>query len=613
MKRVDDFDAFYHETRKSLLHQTYALTGDLELAHDKVLGAYVRTWQHWRRAAEKTDPQAAVRTDVWRLLGRHGMWLQSSDVPAPVVFDHLAALTPVQRRLVMLRHLLGKTPAEIGKETGTSKDAVQGLLNESYAAMPRLDARILERDLLALSTLSDTVRMPRASSVRREGDQRKRRRLSIGSAVAGLALVGAGILVVRPNTSMPEDTTAVGRNQATPSLMQAPPPTIVVMDAAQLLPANEVAALNRDDDWTVASTSDATGPTDRSYSCQQALFADPDHRSAYARTFKGSGTLDEQAVQTVEVSKSPETAENAFDETVHWATGCTTPRTQLLAAYQVDGLGDEANAMLLSLSPEGAPKQMLGVVVSRSGSVVTSIVQSTVSDTPIRLGPLVQVGVAAVNSLCTVSDGGCAPLSRLQPISPPPSGDAPGFLSPLDIPVISGVAGGWVGTTPETLQGDPSATLCDTANFAVHRVGLMNGSRDTVTSATLRTYVIPTASNLPDRFGLSETIGTFASKRQALAFMRTVVHSVNTCQNRELSATVSDHVHLVASGVHGHAWTFTYQVTSNAQTVRYRVGLVRRQGLVAEVTLSPTNNFDMTGTQFAAMAQRAGERLIDLL
>jgi hypothetical protein len=603
MRRVDDFDAFYHETRKSLLHQTYALTGDLELAHDKVLGAYVSTWQHWRRAAEKTDPQAAVRADVWRLLGRHSMWLQSSEVAAPVVFDHLAALTPVQRRVVMLRHLLGKTPAEIGKETGTSTAAVQGLLNESYAAMPRLDTRILERDLLALSTLSDTVRMPRASSVRREGDQRKRRRLSIGSAVAGVALVGAGILVVKPNTSMPEDTTAVGRNQTTPSLMQAPPPTIVVMDAAQLLSAKDVAALNRDDDWTVASTSDATGATDRSYTCQQALFADPDHRSAYARTFKGSGSPSEQAVQTVEVSKSPDAAEHAFDETVHWAAGCTTPRTHLLSAYQVDGLGDEANVLLLSLAPEGAPTQMLGVVVSRSGSVVSSLVQTAVSDTPLRPGPLVNAMVAAVNSICTVSDGGCAPLSRLQPINPPPSGDAMGFLSPLDIPVISGVSGGWVGTTPETLSGNPSATLCDAADFGV----------DTVTSATLRTYVIPTAASLPARFGLSETIGTFESKGAALAFMRTVVHSVNTCQGRELSATVSDHVHLVANGVHGHVWTFEYQVTANAQTVRYRVGLVRRQGLVAEVTLSPTNNFDMTETQFAAMAQRAGERLIDLL
>jgi hypothetical protein len=603
MKRVDEFDAFYHETRKSLLHQTYALTGDLELAHDKVLGAYVSTWQHWRRAAEKTEPQAAVRTEVWRLLGRHGMWLQSSEVPAPVVFDHLAALTPAQRRVVMLRHLLGKTPAEIGKETGTSTDAVQSLLTDSYAAMPRLDGRILERDLLALSTQSDTVRMPRASSVRREGDQRKRRRLSIGSAVAGLALVGAGILVVKPNTSMPEDTTAVGRNQPTPSLMQAAPPTIVVMDEAELLPAKAVAALNKDDDWTVESTSGASGPSDRSYTCQQALFADPDHRSAYARTFKGSGSLDEQAVQTVEVSKSPEAAEHAFDETVHWAAGCTTPRTRLLAAYEVAGLGDEANVILLSLSPEGAATQMLGVVVSRSGSVVTSLVQTTVSDTPLTVGPLVQVMVRGVNELCTISDGGCAPAHDIQSISPPPSGDAMGFLSPLDIPVIPNVPGGWVGTTPETLQGNPSATLCDAANFGV----------DSVTSATLRTYVIPTATNLPDRFGLSETIGTFESKEAARGFMRTVVHSVDTCPHRELSATVSEHVHLVANGVHGHVWTFTYQVTTTAQTVSYRVGLVRRQGLVAEVTLSPTNTFDMTGPQFSAMAQRAGERLIDLL
>jgi Sigma-70, region 4 len=603
MRRVDDFDAFYHETRRSLLHQTYALAGDLELAHDKVLGAYVSTWQHWRRAADKADPQAAVRSEVWRQLGRHGLWLQSSDGPAPVVFDHLAALTPAQRRVVMLRHLLGKTPTEIGRETGTSADAVQHLLNESYAAMPRLDTRILERDLLALSSQTDTVQMPRASSVRRDGDQRKRRRLSIGSAVAGLALVGAGLLVVNPNASMPADTTAVGRNAATPGLMQPDAPIIVVMDQAQLLTAKQVSALNPDDHWRVASTSGAKGPTKRAYSCQQALFADPDHRSSFARTFKGTGSLDEEVVQTVELSRSPNIGRSTFAATVQWAAGCTTPRVRLLASYQVNDLAEETNILTFSLTPEVGPIKMFAVGVSRSGSVVTQVVQSAVTDTPLRPGPMVDVLVDAINNICAVSDGGCAPVSNLQRISPLPSGDARGFLSPLDIPVIAGVPGGWVGTTPETLHGNPSATLCDAADFSI----------DTVTSATLRTYVIPTAPNLPARFGLSETIGTFESKEKALGFMRKVIRSVDTCQQRKLSATVSDHVHLVSNGVHGHAWTFTYEVSNTARTVTYRVGLVRRQGLVAEVTLSPTSTFDMTQEEFAAMSLRAGERLIDLV
>jgi Sigma-70, region 4 len=603
MRRVDEFDAFYHETRRSLLHQTYALAGDLELAHDKVLGAYVSTWQHWRRAADKADPQAAVRSEVWRLLGRHGLWLQSSDGPAPVVFDHLAALTPAQRRVVMLRHLLGKTPAEIGKETGTSADAVQNLLSESYAAMPRLDRRVLERDLLALSGQTDTVRMPRASSVRRQGDQRKRRRLSIGSAVAGLALVGAGLLVVNPNASMPADTTAVGRNATTPGLMQPDPEIIVVMDKAQLLTGKQVSRFNRADDWTIVSTTGDNGPTKRSYPCQQTVFADPDHRSAFARTFKGTGNQAEQVIQTVEVSRSPNIGRSTFATTTQWAAGCTTPRFRLLATYQVNDLAEETNLFTFSLTPESGPTRMMAVGVSRSGSVVTSVVQSAVTDTPFRPGPLVDVMVDAVNNICQVSDGGCAPTSTLQRIAPLPSGDARGFLAPLDIPVIPGVPGGWVGTTPERLHGNPSATLCDAADFNVN----------TVTSASLRTYVIPTAPNLPNRFGLSETIGTFNSKETALGFMQEVIRSVDTCERRKLSATVSDHVHLVGDGVHGHVWTFTYQVTATAQTVRYRVGLVRRQGLVAEVTLSPTNTYDMTDQEFAAMSLRAGERLIDLV
>ena len=49
MSDSDDFDAFYHATSRRLLHQMYAMTGNLADAQDCVQEAYARAWQRWKQ------------------------------------------------------------------------------------------------------------------------------------------------------------------------------------------------------------------------------------------------------------------------------------------------------------------------------------------------------------------------------------------------------------------------------------------------------------------------------------------------------------------------------------------------------------------------------------
>ena len=64
----EDFDAFYLGSRTRLLHQLYAMTGDLGAAQDAAQEAYARAWQRWSRLRDYDDPEAWVRTVAWRLV-----------------------------------------------------------------------------------------------------------------------------------------------------------------------------------------------------------------------------------------------------------------------------------------------------------------------------------------------------------------------------------------------------------------------------------------------------------------------------------------------------------------------------------------------------------------
>ena len=68
--REESFDSFYRATRRPVLHQAFALTGDLPAAQSAVRDAYVGAWQHWRKVSRLEDPLDWVRPRAWQLAQR---------------------------------------------------------------------------------------------------------------------------------------------------------------------------------------------------------------------------------------------------------------------------------------------------------------------------------------------------------------------------------------------------------------------------------------------------------------------------------------------------------------------------------------------------------------
>ncbi len=103
MEREESFDSFYLTTRRQVLHQTFALTGDLLAAQSAVRDAYVAAWHHWRKVAPLDDPQSWVRPHAWQLAQRRHagrIWHRNKGLAEEhlTVLDALSKLSSPQRR-----------------------------------------------------------------------------------------------------------------------------------------------------------------------------------------------------------------------------------------------------------------------------------------------------------------------------------------------------------------------------------------------------------------------------------------------------------------------------------------------------------------------------------
>jgi len=123
MTRVDEFDAFYSESRREVLHQVYALTGDLSASAAAVEDAYAHAWQHWPKV-RRGDPLDYVRPEAWRgALLRHTAHLRRrrhADGADTALLDALADLSTSARRLVILQTLAGLDLSTAAREVGVT-------------------------------------------------------------------------------------------------------------------------------------------------------------------------------------------------------------------------------------------------------------------------------------------------------------------------------------------------------------------------------------------------------------------------------------------------------------------------------------------------------------
>ena len=347
--------------------------------------------------------------------------------------------------------------------------------------------------------------------------------------------------------------------------------------------------------WRVTRTDDNTAGTGINTLCQQARFADPDGYAALVRrSTTGTGR---SVVQSVEVSRSRTAARRTFGTALGWWAGCQVAGLRLTGSARVSGAGDEAR--VLTFHRATRPAKTYTVAVTRTGQVTSTLVLAGVHGAAAP-SDVVSTIALSVAPLCArdgrvqadyLASADCLRSPAWHPASLPSVRGRRGVLEVVDLPAVAKLRRAWAATSPRAVHRNPAATACDEATFA--------GARPLRSS----TYVVPGAS-LPARFGLAETYGVFPTPRAATGFLAEVRHRFATCEHRDLAARVT-----AAGGGHDVSrWRLTTKVSKH-DAVRFRVGFVRVGNAVAEVTFTPTPGVDLTDASFAALVDRAGQRL----
>jgi DNA-directed RNA polymerase specialized sigma24 family protein len=591
MPTAEEFDEFYVNTRRRLVLQTFAVTGDLGASRTAVRDAYVAARHHWSKVGRSADPEQWVRPRAWAIAQRRHTarpWHREKSLTPDqtTLFEALHKLTDSERKTLVLTHLATLPMSEIGQEIGeTQEKAEQHLQAATTTVALALDtyATSIRSRLESLAPIADEVKLPRPPIIRRNGLRRRRNHALAGSVLAVLVTIGAGALV------------------APDAVTTAPPKPGSLVSKRMLLTSEQVAPLAPKQTWQVAETSDNTENTANqgiNTVCQQARFADPDGLGTWVRKFFTPSPM-RGLVQTVEISNSPGAAKKAYDTALGWYAGCTETRIQLVDAYAVQGLGEQAQILRLRI-PEKQPRSFV-IGLARTGALTTWSVLETPTSAPAPTALVLATLTTSVQNLCESKVAGQCATAVTTTASLPPSGEAPGMLAIADLPVIADVLFPWAGTDPVPATANAAATTCDEADFA------KSGASAPVT----RSYLIPEA-HLPERFGLTETLGTFPTAQAATAFVGRIVNRMKACPDKELGSTVS-HAVVRADDVASYAlWRLENQVNQQQELIPFWMGVAQVGRTVAQVTMTPVGDYDVDRATFEALVVRARDRLAEV-
>ena len=607
-----DFDAFYADARERLLHQCYALTGDLPASQAAVRDAFVAAWHHWRRVSREEDPERWVRPVAWSHAHRRsGARVfhrdKNSDPEVASTLEALGKLSFGQRRVLLLSTLTRNSMEELAREAGLTRDAAERELQAATARFTLhrgVDGGLVRLSLESLKGPLEGVTWPRVTIIRRSGSTRRRAHTFAGVAAVIALVVGSGAAVAYDGQAKP---TLVQEREAlapSPSIVQEPPPPPPELTAGGMLAASQLQRLDRGASWRVRSTTQNLGGDGRVLPCQQARFADPKATGALVRTFAGTPQgkapgSEWSAYQLTELSRTAPAARRTFQTTVGWYAGCTDGRIQLLSTHQVGGVGDQA--ALLVLRGWADPSSTMVVGIARTGLVTTTTLnQAAPPAGPVGPRALATQGsllAAAVNVLCgTPGAGTCSGPPRLSERPPFPVGMVPGMISAVDLPPVTGVDSPWVGTDPVKALTNAAATQCDLTDF----------NRRSVSNAWTRTFLFP-QEQLPETFGLTQTVGTMPAKAGA-AFVDGIRQRMAGCEERNLGSEVTRVTDRSTPTSDLVVWSVTVEI-SDLQAVTYQMGVVRTGTAVAQVGFTPTGGVRMAPGDFLALVERAQERL----
>lgn len=148
-----EFAAFVRSASVELGRVAWFLTGDEARAEDLLQTSLMRTYLAWSRASTfEAGPTAYARRvmtnariDSWRKHRREALTAPSEvpDAAQPSTADAhaerdllvraLRTLTPRQRRIVVLRHLVGLSEAEVAADLGVSLGTVKSTASRALA------------------------------------------------------------------------------------------------------------------------------------------------------------------------------------------------------------------------------------------------------------------------------------------------------------------------------------------------------------------------------------------------------------------------------------------------------------------------------------------------
>lgn len=605
-RAADTYGVYYRESRARLLHQVYAYTGNTEVAQRSLADAFVAAGHHWRKLADNPAKDAWMRERAFRASARaqnrsRRPWyvnaMRTADEHRPLL-TVLSELAPTDRKLVILRYLVGLDLPSAGREAGVLDSAA---ILSIEASLNRLEEAGVDTTPAALTALFDHLHLDlleepvdRANRLKREGNRRRRSHLVLAGVTLLAVAIGAGAVTAAQTPVDPMDTGDSGVKPAEPSA-----PEVEMFTSESLATADDASVLDPSRPWDIVLTSSDFGDDKPVSDCLSTTPTEKRASHYWVRDFSsGAGDSPTEASQALEIATSPETAAATYEGIVASLSVCRDTQRHISEYKDVTGIGDDA-AMFDMQYVAGGEVRDEQVLVSRSGTAISTWVVRAPDAKPVRSRLMLKVAGGEVDKLCADAEGACSitPYSTDEK-TPPADSRAPGFLSPVDLPLFGQVAQPWLATNPTSVSGNPSATDCDQADFAGA------GAQD----LQARTFVVPNSSELGPLFGMTETKGRFGSATAARQFVADVAKSVKGCEKRQLSLTVQRTTELDSGPVHGVVWEIE-AAASETNTITYRVCLVRIGATVAEVTFTPSESVDVDHAEYTRLAERAAARM----
>jgi len=423
-----------------------------------------------------------------------------------------------------------------------------------------------------------------AREARRQKARKRNQTIAAGAAV--VVLVGGG--GVAALNAFGGDGSSGPKAGNGPS-DDKPTDSNVLADGKALLDGAGAKPLAATGAWAVTKTADGSTAPDKVFVCQSQRFADPAGLRTWVRTFQNSATKD-TAVQYVEVSNDKAAAGRAYTSIVGWLSQCSAPQTRLTTSYVTSGVG-ERGVIAVFGQPSGTKTRYKTIAVTLAGQATMVVEHDTLTGTPPQPGPVLATASAAAKRICGQS-GGCgagAPVARAGLL---PSTESPGFMAPVDLPVLPEISKPWVSAPAKTGPG----TGCE-------RMDLKKAKASKYGSLT---YVTPDA-DVPTEFGLDDTVAKFASTTAAATFVSQVRKNVDGCEKDVSTAKVESTGSISTSTITGESWQASYD-TGGGKKFTYRIGIAGSGDRAVYLVFPVLKDLDISDAVFNETLTRAAER-----